>query len=35
MLDEAGLEVIDIAGGTGGEPFTLGAPRCLVTARRR
>ncbi|MGH9280071.1 MAG: class I SAM-dependent methyltransferase [Acidimicrobiales bacterium] len=34
-LEGAGLAVEDIAGGLDGEAFSLGARRCLITARRR
>lgn len=34
LLDGAGFYVEEIAGGLDGEEFRIGAPRCLITARR-
>ena len=34
MLEGVGFSVEDIAGGLDGEEFRIGAPRCLITARR-
>lgn len=35
LLDHAGFDVVDIDGGICGEPFVVGADRCLITAQRR
>ena len=34
MLAEAGFEVLALNGGVAGEPFELGSPRLVITARR-
>lgn len=34
MLEGVGFSVEDVAGGLDGEEFRIGAPRCLITARR-
>jgi SAM-dependent methyltransferase len=35
MLEAAGFEVLALLGSVGGEPFQLGAPRLVLTAKRR
>ncbi len=35
MLENAGFTVVEMSGGTAGDAFTVGAARCLITARRR
>ncbi|MCA1692292.1 MAG: class I SAM-dependent methyltransferase [Actinobacteria bacterium] len=34
LVEDAGFSVEEIAGGLDGEEFRVGAPRCLITARR-
>lgn len=34
VLEHAGLELLDVAGDTRGGPFSLGSPRCFITASR-
>jgi len=35
MLGQAGFEVVALNGGMAGEPYALGVPRLVITARRR
>ena len=34
MLEAAGFDVLALHGGTTGEPYQLGTPRLVITARR-
>lgn len=34
LLEAAGFAVEEMAGGLDGEELSVGAPRCLITARR-
>lgn len=35
MLEQAGMEVVSLLGSTAGEPYKLGSPRLIMTARKR